>query len=238
MIRTLFISALLLLTLNARENPFFPSTGEKDIPVTTNEDNSQTPLKRAAITLPTQARVLQKVTIEFKNLDGSVENKSIELENSVDWHLPIFISQSYAETPSAAQKEAVTVPVAKQKNVEPAPAIPVVPVVQNKSIPKDAQYEDIVSIPFLKISSSSKNLKLTTNDEAIRNFLLVNPHRIVIDFKKETEIKGLIKKVEGNIFKRVRIGNHDGYYRVVVELDGHYRYDFKKVADGYFVELK
>jgi hypothetical protein len=225
LIRTLFISTILLFTLHARENPFFPSTGEKDIPVTTNEQSEQTPLKRAAITLPTQARVVQKVTIEFKNLDGSVENKSIELDNTVDWHLPIFISQSYDQTSNGAKPEA-------------APAIPVVPVVKKKSIPKDAQYEDIVSIPFLKISSSSKSLKLTTNDEAIRNFLLVNPHRIVIDFKKDTEIKGLIKKVEGNIFKKVRIGNHDGYYRVVVELDGHYRHDFKKVADGYLIELK
>jgi hypothetical protein len=226
LIRTLFISTLLLLTLQARENPFFPSTGEKDIPVTTNEDNSLLPLKRAAITLPTQARVVQKVTIEFKNLDGSVENKSIELDNTVDWHLPIFISQSYDQTANSVKPET-------------APATPVVSVLKKKSAPpKDTEYENILSIPFLKISSSSKSLKLTTSDEAIRNFLLVNPHRIVLDFKKETEIKGLIKKVEGNIFKRVRIGNHEGYYRVVVELDGHYRYDFKKVTDGYLVELK
>lgn len=227
MIRTLFISTLLLFTLHARENPFFPSTGEKDIPVTTNEKSTQTPLKRAAITLPTQARVVQKVTIEFKNLDGSVENKSIELDNYVDWHLPIFISQSYDQTTNGL-------------NPEGTPVTPVVPIVQKKNAPKtkEAKFENIASIPFLKISSSSKSLKLTTNDEAIRNFLLVNPHRIVIDFKKETDIKSLIKKVEGNIFKRVRIGNHDGYYRVVVELDGHYRHNFKKVADGYLIELK
>lgn len=222
MIRTLFISILLLCTLYARENPFFPSTGEKDIPVTTNEQNEQTPLKRAAITLPTQARVLQKVTIEFKNLDGSIENKSIEIDNTVDWHLPIFISQSYAENTNSVKQETASA----------------TPVVQKKSAPEDAEYENIVSIPFLKISSSSKTLKLTTSDEAIRNFLLVNPHRIVIDFKKETDIKSHIKKIEGNIFKKVRIGNHDGYYRVVVELDGHYRHDFKKVAEGYLVVLK
>jgi hypothetical protein len=197
--------------------------GEKNIPVTTNEDNSQTPLKRAAITLPTQARVLQKVTIEFKNLDGSIENKSIELENSVDWHLPIFVSQSYSETLSVAQKEAATVPITKKKTSPKT---------------KETMSENILSIPFLKISSSSKSLKLTTSDEAIRNFLVVNPHRIVIDFKKDTDIKSYVKKVEGNIFREVRIGNHDGYYRVVVELDGHYRYDFKKVADGYMIELK
>lgn len=222
MIRTLFISALLLCALDARENPFFPSTGERDIPVTTNEDSTQTPLKRAAITLPTQARVLQKVTIEFKNLDGSIENKSIELDNSVDWHLPIFISQSYAENTNSVKQETASA----------------TPVVQKKNVSTEAQYKNIVSIPFLKISSSLKSLKLATSDEAIRNFLLVNPHRIVIDFKKETDIKSHIKKVEGNIFKEVRIGNHDGYYRVVVELDGHYRYDFKKVSEGYLVELK
>ncbi|MDQ1244134.1 MAG: hypothetical protein QG565_474 [Campylobacterota bacterium] len=231
MIRTLFISILLLSVLNARENPFFPSTGEKDIPVTTNEESPQTPLKRAAITLPTQARVLQKVTIEFKNLDGSVENKSVELDNSVDWHLPIFISQSYSENPSAPKMETAAVPEVKQKNVDTSP--------QKKSTPpKDAEYENMVSTPFLKISSSAKSLRLTTNDEAIRNFLVVNPHRIVIDFKKDTDMKSYIKKVDGNIFKEVRIGNHDGYYRVVVELDGHYRYDFKKVADGYMIELR
>ncbi len=230
MIKVLFTSALLLFTLNARENPFFPSNGEKDILLTTNQDSSQTPLKRAAITLPTQARVLQKVTIEFKNLDGSVETKSIEVENSIDWHLPIFISQSYSETPNAIQMEASTAPIAKQKNAEPAP--------QKKNVSKETKYEDIASIPFLKLYASGKNLKLVTSDEMIRNFLIVDPHRIVIDFKKETDIKSYVNKIPNNIFKEVKIGNHDGYYRVVVELDGLYRYDFKKISEGYLVELK
>lgn len=224
MIRALFISILLLSSLDARENPFFPSVGEKDIPVTTNEESSQTPLKRAAIVLPTQARVLQKVTIEFKNLDGSVENKSIELDNTVDWHLPLFISQSYVETSNGVKPEQASSPVS-----------------QKKSLPKETAKDEskiILFTSFLKISSSAKILKMATSDEAIRNFLVVNPHRIVVDFKKDTDIKSYVKKSEGDIFKEVRIGNHDGYYRVVVELDGHYRYNFKKVADGYLVELK
>ncbi|MDO9266946.1 MAG: AMIN domain-containing protein [Sulfurimonas sp.] len=230
MIKVLFTSALLLFTLNARENPFFPSNGEKDIFLTTNKDSSQTPLKRATIALPTQARVLQKVTIEFKNLDGSVETKNIELENSVDWHLPIFISQSYSETPNAVQMEAATAPVTKQKKVEPAP--------QKKSVPKETKYENIASIPFLKLYASGKNLKLATGDEMIRNFLIVNPHKIVIDFKKETDIKSYVFEIPKSVFKEVSIGNHDGYYRVAIELDGLYRYDFKKISDGYLVELK
>lgn len=221
MIKALFISILLLVTLNARENPFFPSNGEKDILLTTNKESAQTPLKRATIALPTQARVLQKVTIEFKNLDGSIETKSIELDNYVDWHLPIFISQSYTQTANNVQVEATQTQLMQSKNAQ-----------------KETKFENIASISFLNFFSSGKTLKLVTNDEAIRNFLLVNPHRIVIDFKKDADIKSYTKKLSDNIFKAIRIGNHDGYYRAVIELDGHYRYSFKKISDGYLVELK
>ncbi len=124
MIRTLFISVLLLATLNARENPFFPLVGEKDIPLTSNEDRNKEPLKRAAITLPAQARILQKVTVEFKNLDGSLESKSIELDNYVDWHLPIFISQSYGDTQTEPQTT----------------------VKDKKSAPKKRKFKEIASI--------------------------------------------------------------------------------------------
>ncbi len=215
MIRTLFISVLLLATLNARENPFFPLVGEKDIPLTSNEDRNKEPLKRAAITLPAQARILQKVTVEFKNLDGSLESKSIELDNYVDWHLPIFISQSYGDTQTEPQTT----------------------VKDKKSAPKKRKFKEIASIKYIKLSSSSKSLKIISDDDKLRNFLLVNPHRIVMDFKRDTDIRSYIKKYPKDIFRSVRIGGHKGYYRVVVELDGHYRYSMKKTSDGYLIKL-
>lgn len=216
MIRALFISTLLLTSIGARENPFFPSVGENDIPLTSMEDRTKTPLKRATITLPNQARILQKVTIEFKNLDGSLESKSIELDNAVDWHLPLFISQSYTAAPDFLSTSANG----------------------NKAKEEKTKYTNIASIKHLKIYSAQKKLKLTTNDNIIRNFLLANPHRIVMDFKKDTDIKSYIKKSPKNIFREVRIGNHKGYYRVVIELDGHYRYELKKISDGYLLELR
>ena len=106
MVKVLLISILLFTTINARENPFFAIMGERDIPISSNKDRTKPPLKQATITLPAQARTLQKVTIEFKNLDGSIESKSIELDNAVDWHLPIFISQSYTE-----QKISKSIPI-------------------------------------------------------------------------------------------------------------------------------
>lgn len=218
MIRVLLISFLLLLALNARENPFFPSVGDKDISISSNENRNKEPLKRATISLPPQARIVQKVTIEYKNLDGSLENKTIELDNYVDWHLPVVISQSYTESPKT--NEVKTTSEKKEEN-------------QKKSI-----HKNIASIKNLSFFASEKSLKLVTTDEALRNFLLVNPHRIVVDFKSDSEVNSYIKKDLSTVFKEVRIGNHDGYYRAVIELDGHYRYNFKKISDGYLIELK
>lgn len=224
LIKVFYITALLIYTLDARENPFFPSAGEKELSITSNEETKKEPLKKAALSLPTHARVIQKVTVEFKNLDGTIESKSIELDNSIDWHLPILISQSYTQNKKNA------------KNTEEAEEEIATPNQEPKN--HSSTFKTIASIKDVTLLAMGKNLKVVTSDEMIRNFLISDPHRIVMDFKKEIDIKNYTKKDPQIIFKEVRIGSHDGYYRVVVELDGHYRYDFKKVSDGYEIELK
>lgn len=207
-VKYLFLIFVLIITLNARNNPFFPAEGEKDILQTSNKSTAIPALKRATIELPANARVLQKVTLEYKNLDGSVETKSIELQNSVDWHLPIFISQNYG-------------------------------VFSNKEEPKKAKkFTKIATSKYASFHTSGKTMKIVTKDKIIRNFLLVQPHRIVVDFKRDTSLKSLVKNVKNNIFTKVKIGNHEGYYRAVIELDGYYRYKMKKVQGGYTFTLR
>ncbi len=206
LIKFLIFSLLITSLLNARSNPFFPSEGEVDIPHTSNKSTAVAPLKRATIELPAHARILQKVTIEYKNLDGSVDTKSIELENSVDWHLPIFISQNYSSS-------------------------------SNKS-KASKKFKKIVSLKYATYYAFGKTLKIVTKDKVIRNFLLTDPHRIVIDFKRDLSLRSLNIPIENSIFSRVRVGNHRGYYRVVVELDGHYRYTMKPYKNGYIFTLR
>lgn len=205
--KLLFITLFLLLSLNARENPFLPTPGEKDIPFTSNANNSKPALKRATIEIPKYARLLQKVTIEYQNLDGSIESKSIELDNSIDWHLPIFISQSYTQD------------------------------TEKKELTKDKKFKKIASMKQASFFVSGKKLKIVTKDKIIRNFLLVQPHRIVLDLDKDTRFKGYTKINKGEFFSKIRVGNHDKYYRIVIELDGYYRYKMKKISDGYTFEL-
>jgi hypothetical protein len=209
---------LLLTSLIARENPFFPSSGEKDIPLTSNQDVDLTPLKRATLSLPSTARAIEGVTVNYRALDGSRHTKSIELDNSIDWHLPIFISQSYLNE--------------EQKVVTPKKKIV-------KTSKKKSSYKKIAGIKLISFYNKDKKLKVITKDKIIRNFLLVKPHRIVCDFKRDTSIKSYVKEApKESLFTKIKVGNHDGYYRVVIELDGHYRYTTKETKDGYIFELR
>ncbi|MBL0708702.1 MAG: AMIN domain-containing protein [Sulfurimonas sp.] len=208
MIRVLFFSSLALLSLEARENPFFPSKGEKDIAYTSNSVKTIAPLKHSSIGLPSSARIIKKVTIEYENLDASVETKSIKLNNSVDWHLPIFITQSYDRSKPRTKQ-------IKKRN-----------------------YKEIASIKYAKFFSYENTLKIITKDKIIRNFILPEPHRIVIDFKKDASLKSYSKENKKGIFCKVRVGNHEGYYRAVIELDGKYRYEMQKIPNGYLFTLR
>lgn len=222
MVKFIILILFLLTSLVARENPFFPSVGEKDIPLSSNQDVQLTPLKRATLTLPSTARVIEGVTINYKSMDGSRHQESIELDNSIDWHLPIFISQNYG---SSEQK------ITPKKKIEKK--------VTKSAKKKKSSYKKIASIKLISFYTQDKKLKLITKDKMIRNFLLVKPHRIVCDFKRDTNIKSYIKETsKKSVFTKIRIGNHSGYYRVVIELDGHYRYKTTNTKDGYIFELR
>ncbi len=228
MVKTVLIAFIIIGVLDARENPFFPSDGEKDIPYTTNETAVVLPLIKTTIALPPQARVLQGVTIQYKNLDGSQENKTIQLENSVDWHKPIFISQNYISNDNnKTQEESVKKDPEKKETAK----------IEEHVAKNGDKYQKIASFEYASFYSSEKYFKIVTNDKIIRNFLLVQPHRIVIDFKSSKGIKFYEQNITENVFTKIRVGNHDGYYRVVIELDGYYRYNVKNIDDSYIFQL-
>ena len=211
MYRYLLPMLLLFGALDARDNPFFPAEGMKDLPVTSSSVQSFDPLKRAAVTLPDSARVLKKVTVEYQNLDGSLGTRSIDLDHSVDWHLPLFVSQSY----SATKDDNAPLP-----ETAPATAKPTV-------------YTLLADFGVVRFYQSGKTLKVTTSDPLLRHFMLVEPHRIVLDFKRDADFRSKVKTIkDGNPFKEIRIGNHNGYYRTVIELDGQYRYHIDQ-NEGY-----
>jgi hypothetical protein len=207
--RFIFLFSSLFLFIEARENPFFPSPEEVDITMTSNSTKKLDPLKRATLTLPSTARTIESVTVKYKNLDGSISEVSEELGNSVDWHLPIFVSQNYGGVESEHKK--INIPLT---------------------------YTKIAGLKFIKLYENKSSLKIRTNDKLIRNFLLIKPHRIVCDFKRDINIRNFEKEVASKgVIEKVKLGNHKGYYRVVIELDGHYRYKLQSSKDAYIFKF-
>ena len=215
MFKSIVLLISLILSLNARENPFFPTKDSQNLSISTNKVKQHDPLKRATITLPSSARIVREVSIEYINLDGSIEKKSISLDNSIDWHLPIFISQSY--TNDSTEKEP---PLLKEQPMAN----------------EDQAFKKIADYQFISFAVSGKKLKIMTQDKKIRSFMLLDPYRIVLDFRRDADFRSYQKKFKRSIYKNIRIGNHKGYYRVVIELDGQYKYDLKKDGGSYILD--
>ncbi|MBU0631733.1 AMIN domain-containing protein [bacterium] len=223
----------LILWLDARENPFFPSDDSQNLFISTNQVQQHEQLSRAALTLPSSARILREVSVEYVNLDGSVERKSISLDNAVDWHLPIFVSQSYTNDAPMQQKTMAVKPTEKMSDT--AVKNTVAPVKKSPPVKNDDTFHPIANYDFIAFLSKYNTMKIVTEDNSIRDFMLVDPYRIIIDFKEDYDFKSLQQDIKDSVFTKIRVGNHDGYYRVVIELDGQYKYDLKKDKDGYIL---
>lgn len=207
MLKVLLFICLFSIIISARENPFFPIENAQDIPLTSNQITTLPMLKRATLTLPSTARTIESVSVEYKNLDGSLSHKKIIIRNMIDWHLPIFISQNINES-----------------NCE-------------KDKPK-INFKKVASLKFISFYIKKNKLKILTKDKLLRNFLVVKPHRIVCDFKRDTDIGSYVKSLGGNsLFTKIRIGTHKDYYRVVIELDGYYSYKLEHISGGYMITL-
>ncbi len=187
--RLLFLLFLTLLSLSARDNPFFPTDpNEKQMP-TTNKVENLKPYTAQQIALPNSARAIKGIVIRYQNLDGSISSEELELDNKIDWHEPFIILQKQPEKKAESKK------VSK-----------------------------MINAGFIKFRPRGNSLKVITKDNMLRNFMLSSPHRIVMDFSRDTSFRRKSFSVNQPPYKNIRMGNHDKYYRVVVELDGQYRY--------------
>jgi len=188
--RFIFILFISFISLLARDNPFFPTDPNKVQVTTSNRIEALPPYTTQTIVLPNSARAVKAIIIQFQNLDGSIANKTLEVNSKIDWHMPLVISQ---KTIAIKQKRA-------------------------KKISKT------ISAKFIKFVPNKKTLRVITKDKMLRNFMLASPHRIVMDFSRDTSFRPKDFTVNKPPYKKIRMGNHDNYYRVVIELDGQYEY--------------
>jgi len=94
-----------------------------------------------------------------------------------------------------------------------------------------------VKLAFLNFYIDKYKLLIDTTDTMIRHFVLVKPFRVIFDFKANKSFLTYTKKTN-TFIKKIVIGNHSGFYRVVLYTDGVYKPIIKKTAEGYLVEFR
>ncbi len=109
--------------------------------------------------------------------------------------------------------------------------------VKFKNKPKKIESKLLKPFKFLTILIDKNRLLLKTKDSLIRQLFFSKPYKIAIDLKRTVSFYTKIIKLKNPPFTKVVIGNHGKFYRVVLQLDGKYRYKIKKNSNGYLVEL-
>ncbi|MBE0492297.1 MAG: AMIN domain-containing protein [Sulfurospirillum sp.] len=209
----LLFSCLLLFTYaQARENPFVALQSAKNMSEATKKLKPKEFFDTQIIKFPSSARVLKGLSLEYQNLDGSLETQRIEIDKEIDWHDTFVLQKKFT---------------VQETQVTPQP--------QSKL---QQAKKSIDFFQTLHVEISEKNIYLQTRDKKLRDFLIASPYKIVLDFAKELSFLTTEYPLDITPFTSLVIGKHDGYYRVVFELDGQYIYTIQKIQDGYLIKLK
>jgi hypothetical protein len=94
-----------------------------------------------------------------------------------------------------------------------------------------------IKVGFLNFYIQKHKILIQTSNPLIRHFMLVKPFRYVLDFKANKNFLTYSKTTD-TFIKKIVLGNHAGFYRVVLYLDGTYKTNIKKTDEGYLVEFK
>jgi len=92
--KILLISTVLIVSTFARENPFFSTSENKNLPTSNNQTEHKPPLTSMTYSFPDHSRILKEVTFTFQNVDGSLETQKLEIDQSIDWRAPLILSQA------------------------------------------------------------------------------------------------------------------------------------------------
>jgi ankyrin repeat protein len=105
------------------------------------------------------------------------------------------------------------------------------------NLPSIARFKNM---EFLTLEYGGETIAFKTSDALLRDFLLENPSRLVLDFSRASAAQSFTMPLDPKgVFRQISVGRHTGSYRVVILLDKPYnRYDLERTADGPVVSLR
>lgn len=229
----LFIS----LFLFARENPFVPIVNINN-PSPIEEIKE---LQKIAFNVPSDARILNKIKLIYTNVDGTLKEYEIDVNQGLDWH-KVYMLLDARELSIKEDKEQKTelkvedkIKLALNKEEEKEQPIKTPEIVEEVKQYKPLEYT--FSNDF-NVIFDKKNIHIKTHNNLLREFSLKNPNRIVMDFKTNNVLQNKHFKMETDYVDEIYSGVHRNFYRLVIKLDGIYDYDIQKNVGEYIIKLK
>lgn len=229
----LFIS----LFLFARENPFVPIVNINN-PSPIEEIKE---LQKIAFNVPSDARILNKIKLIYTNVDGTLKEYEIDVNQGLDWH-KVYMLLDARELSIKEDKEQKTelkvedkIKLALNKEEDKEQTIKTPEIVEEVTQYKPLEYT--FSNDF-NVILDKKNIHIKTHNNLLREFSLKNPNRIVMDFKTNYVLQNKHFKMETDYVDEIYSGVHRNFYRLVIKLDGIYDYDIQKNVGEYIIKLK
>lgn len=237
----LFLS--LAVIIEARENPFETGMSPQAVGKTTQIKDERTNFTSTTLILPSSARILKSASVTFQNLDGSISEEIVAIEQDVDWHLPLILSSQKIDANVATP---IVLPAATpetKKAVEKKVVVEPTPVKEEKAtttvLTANANADSTFKInEDISFFINQNEITIFTKDSKMRDFLIADPYKVVIDFKKESTYTTKTLEFKKAPFISATLGTHDGFYRIAILLDGQYRYDLQAFNGGYIIKLK
>ena len=214
------ILALFALFLSGNDNPFAP-------PQNIDESAFAQDFEKKDIAFNSDARVLKSISLTYITLDGSEKTLNFDINQSIDWHRTYAFVKTKTPQTTAILDVSVTTPEKFNLSGE-----------LNTSVAVEIPNDNGKLTEFISFANYKSKIKLIVQDEIIGHFSVGNPSKIVLDFARQTSFKSISQRLKlGTPFKRLDLGSHKGYYRLVIYLDGKYNYKISKDDSGYVVNL-
>lgn len=216
-----FLLFLIICILGATESPFDIKDSNDSIIVPSD-------FQREDLRFNSNARILKSITLTYINLDGSEDSMKIDINKSINWHNNYALIE--AKSPDASRILDVSVTIPEKNNLKEGEI--------NSTLNIEIPIQAGNIYDFVAYSIYKNKIKINTNNEMLSDFSIDNPTKIVIDFKFDKILPSKnIKFSKKSPFQRIDFGSHDGYYRIVVYLDGKYNYNILKDSNGYIINL-
>ena len=226
--KRVILLASCVMVLLARENPFVPDDINATTLNSTNISQNSPKLDKIIAKFPSDARELVSATFNYKSIDGSIKQNSIDINASFDWHDDIIISSQSPVTNETTTDEQTKQAAAKKVAPKPLSVPPKI----------EPPLDSVSFMDFIKFDIFNSKIEIINQDRLIRDFIINKPDKIVMDFNKNSEFNTQTIKVHKGPLKKITIGAHKGYYRVVLFLDGNYHYGLRQSGNGYTLTLR